>query len=135
MVARTVCTADTTGYERCNCAECSAMVQADYDSEFLAEVGASYAYSGIHGSGAMQLAREDLRYQKMRREVPDMRAEFAALRLRWVGMPFGRKRCEVFDRMVAITAEANRALHGYDSSSTRDEVIAALAAWRKRTGR
>lgn len=135
MVARTVCTADITGYEQCNCAECAAMVEADYESEFLAEVGASYAYSGIHGSDAMQLAREDLRYQKMRREVPDMRAEFAALRLEWVSLPFGKERIAAFDRMVAIAAEANRALHGYDSSSTRDEVIAALAAWRRRTGR
>lgn len=127
----TDCVADLFGSYGCTCADCVASAEAEAESEFLAEVGASYAYSGFSASDAMQQAREDLRYRKMRKELPAMRQQFAALRSEWFYTHSRATRRHLVDTMTHLTCEAIRAETGThrDFWSVYEEVAECLIAW------
>lgn len=83
MTAKIVCTAEVTGPEMCPCPECAAMLEADHQAEWLAEMGANYAYSGHNASDAMTMARNDLRTLKLRANLPAIRKQYARERRAW----------------------------------------------------
>ena len=125
------CVADLMGQYGCTCDDCLASMEAEADSEFLAEVGAGYAYSGFSASDAMQQAREDLRYRKMRSELPAMRAQFTELRNVWANQRNPRNRAATVVAMVHLTCEAIRADKGVhrDYWAVYEEVAECLIVW------
>lgn len=123
----------------CSCIVCERereeMEAADAEAEYLAEVGANYAYSGFSASDAMQMAREDQYYRRLRRQLPEMRRQFAALRAEWAELPLCDRKRDLLDAMVSLTEQAIRAKEGRFTSTTRRDVVVALIAWRKKNPR
>jgi hypothetical protein len=90
---------DITPYN-CGCAACAAFCEDEARSEFLAEQGASYYYSGMSASDAMQMARHDIEARKLP-TVEQLRAEYRRLR-REAGTAPEASRALYAEEMIAL---------------------------------
>lgn len=134
MTAKIVCTAEVTGPEMCACPECVGMLDAENQAEWLAETGASYAYSGFSASDAMTMARNDLRAIRLRANLPAIRKQYTQERRAWAT---ATSEAEASDHWV----KAYRAFQdGYEATGqivrTWDqlerEFAAAMGGWMRR---
>ena len=80
MVATVRCEAELVGIHGCHCGACLAIQAADAEAEWLAEVGANYAYSGHSAHDAMTMARNDREAVRVRFVIAEQRQEFRRLR-------------------------------------------------------
>lgn len=110
----------------CGCPECNAYCEAEAESEYLAETGASYAYSGFSAHDAMQLARHDLVARKLP-TAEQMRVEYRRLR-REAGTAPAASHDRYAEEMVALIRHAG-ALH-LDIWDSEQRKRAERIVWR-----